>query len=45
MAKVMIMDHPLVQHKLGLIRKIETGSKDFREMIGEIAMHICYEAT
>ncbi len=45
MSKVMIMDHPLVQHKLGLIRKTETGSKDFREMISEIAMHICYEAT
>ena len=45
MSKVMIMDHPLIQHKIGLIRKVETGSKDFRQMIGEIAMLMCYEAT
>lgn len=45
MSRVIIMDHPLLQHKIGLIRKIETGSKDFRQMIGEIAMLICYEAT
>ena len=38
MSKVMIMDHPLIQHKIGLIRKIDTGSKDFRQMISEIAM-------
>ncbi len=45
MTKVKIMDHPLIQHKIGLIRRTETGSKDFRQMIGEIAMLICYEAT
>ncbi|MBU9738473.1 uracil phosphoribosyltransferase [Diplocloster agilis] len=45
MSKVMIMDHPLIQHKIGLIRKIDTGSKDFRQMISEIAMLMCYEAT
>ncbi|WP_343246466.1 uracil phosphoribosyltransferase [Diplocloster hominis] len=45
MSKVMIMDHPLIQHKIGLIRKVDTGSKDFRQMIGEIAMLMCYEAT
>lgn len=45
MQKIMIMDHPLIQHKIGLIRRKETGSKDFRSMIGEIAMHMCYEAT
>ena len=39
------MDHPLIQHKLGLIRKKETGTKDFRQTISEIAMLICYEAT
>ena len=39
------MDHPLIQHKVGLIRKKETGSKEFRELIGEIAMYMCYEAT
>lgn len=45
MAKTIVMDHPLIQHKIGKIRKAETGSKDFREMIREIAMLICYEAT
>lgn len=45
MAKVVIMDHPLIQHKIGYIRRKETGTKDFRQTIGEIAMLICYEAT
>lgn len=45
MQKVMIMDHPLIQHKIGLIRRKETGSRDFRALIGEIAMYMCYEAT
>ena len=45
MAKVVIMDHPLIQHKIGLIRNKETGTKDFRQTISEIAMLICYEAT
>ena len=45
MAKVVIMDHPLIQHKIGMIRKTSTGTKDFRQTIGEIAMLICYEAT
>ena len=45
MAKTVIMDHPLIQHKIGYIRRIETGTKDFRQTIGEIAMLICYEAT
>lgn len=40
-----IMDHPLIKHKLSLIRDKNTGSKEFREMIGEIAMLMCYEAT
>ena len=45
MAKVIIMDHPLVQHKISFIRRTSTGTKDFRQTIGEIAMLICYEAT
>ncbi|WP_296461034.1 uracil phosphoribosyltransferase [uncultured Acetatifactor sp.] len=45
MANVIIMDHPLIQHKIGLIRKKDTGTKDFRQTISEIAMLICYEAT
>ena len=39
------MDHPLIQHKIGIIRRTETGSKDFRQMISEVAMLMCYEAT
>ena len=45
MAKLVVMDHPLIQHKIGLIRRTETGTKDFRQTISEIAMLICYEAT
>ncbi len=45
MSKVMVMDHPLIQHKIGYIRKKDTGTKDFRQTISEIAMLICYEAT
>lgn len=45
MAQVVVMDHPLIQHKIGLIRRKETGTKDFRQTIGEIAMLICFEAT
>ena len=45
MGKVVVMDHPLIQHKIGLIRRKETGTKDFRQTISEIAMLICYEAT
>lgn len=45
MSEIIVMDHPLIQHKIGIIRRIETGSKDFRQMIGEIAMLMCYEAT
>ena len=45
MSKVVVMEHPLIQHKIGVIRRKETGSKDFRAMIGEIASLITYEAT
>lgn len=45
MSKAIVMDHPLIQHKIGIIRKQETSSKEFREMISEIAMLMCYEAT
>lgn len=43
--KVHVMDHPLIQHKLTYLRKKETGSKEFRELVSEIAMLMCYEAT
>lgn len=45
MSKVIVFDHPLIQHKVGIIRRVETGSRDFRNMISEIAMLMCYEAT
>ncbi len=45
MSKVYFMDHPLIQHKVGIIRREEVGSKDFRQMISEIAMLMCYEST
>ncbi len=45
MSYVHIFDHPLIQHKLSIIRDGNTGVKEFREMISEIAMLMCYEAT
>ena len=45
MGKVTIMDHPLIQHKIGIIREIGTGTKEFREIVSEIAMLECYEST
>ena len=45
MAKVTVMDHPLIRHKIGWIRRTETGTRDFRETISEIAMLMTYEAT
>lgn len=42
---IFIMDHPLIQHKVSLIRNKDTGSKKFRELISEIAMLTFYEAT
>ena len=45
MNKVAITDHPLIQHKLTLMRKTSTGSKDFRELLTEITMLMGYEVT
>ncbi|MFV0529802.1 MAG: uracil phosphoribosyltransferase [Lachnospiraceae bacterium] len=45
MGHVHIMDHPLIQHKISYIRRESLGSKEFREMVSEIAMLLCYEAT
>lgn len=42
---VFIMDHPLIQHKLTILRDERTGSKQFRELVSEIATLICFEAT
>ena len=45
MSEVHIMDHPLIQHKISYIRNEEVGTKEFREVVGEIAGLMCYEAT
>ena len=45
MEKVHVVDHPLVQHKLCILRDERTGVKDFREVVSEIATLMCYEAT
>ncbi len=45
MANVYVLDHPLIQHKLAILRNRETPVKEFRELIGEVAGLMCYEAT
>lgn len=45
MSKVHIMDHPLIKHKITLLRKEETCSKDFRELVQEISLLMGYEVT
>lgn len=45
MSKVVVIDHPLVQHKLSYIRDKNTGSKEFRELVEEVAMLMAYEVT
>ena len=41
----MIVDHPLIQHKISLLRNKQTGTKEFRDLVSELAMLLCYEAT
>ena len=43
--KIFVMDHPLIQHKLTFLRDKNTGTKEFRELVSEIATLMCYEAT
>ena len=45
MGTVHVLDHPLIQHKLAILRDKRTGVKEFREIVGEIAALMCYEAT
>ncbi|MGL4736704.1 MAG: uracil phosphoribosyltransferase [Cellulosilyticaceae bacterium] len=45
MSKVFIMDHPLIQHKVSRLRSVDTGSKEFRELVREISQFMCFEAT
>lgn len=43
--KVIIMDHPLIQHKLSILRDVNTSTKEFRDLVNEIAMLMIYDAT
>jgi uracil phosphoribosyltransferase len=45
MSKIQVMDHPLIRHKITYIRQEEVGSKEFREIVSEIAALMCYEAS
>ncbi len=45
MGQVHVMEHPLIQHKVSMLRDKATGSKEFRELVEEISMLMCYEAT
>ncbi len=45
LGKVVLMDHPLIEHKIGIIRNKDTGTKEFRKIVGEIAGLMCYEST
>lgn len=45
MSEIHVMEHPLIQHKISYIRREDVGTKEFREVIGEIAGLMCYEAT
>ena len=45
MSKIVVMDHPLIAHKIGIIRRKETGTREFRDMVSEIGALITYEAT
>ena len=45
MSKVQVMDHPLIQHKINCIRKEDVGTKEFRQIVSEIAALMCFEAT
>ena len=45
MSVVEIVDHPLIQHKISLLRDRNTGTKEFRDLVSEVAMLLCYEAT
>lgn len=45
MSQIHVIDHPMIQHKLTIMRKKETGSKDFRELLKEISLLMGYEVT
>ena len=43
--KEIVLNHPMITHKLSILRSVETSSKEFREIISELSMLLCYEAT
>lgn len=45
MAKALVLDHPLVEHKVAILRNKNTGTKEFKEVVSELASLLCYEAT
>ncbi|MDR1537029.1 MAG: uracil phosphoribosyltransferase [Clostridiales bacterium] len=45
MGELTVVNHPLIKHKISMLRNIETGNKEFRELVEEIATLICFEAT
>lgn len=45
MSRLYVSDHPLIQNKMAMLRDENTGAKDFREIVGEVAMLLSYEAT
>ncbi len=45
MGKVHVLDHPLIQHKLTFIRDVNTGTKEFRELVDEVAALMAFEIT
>jgi len=45
MNKLHVIDHPLIKHKLSIIRNKDTDFKDFREVVSELAFMVCYEAS
>lgn len=45
MSKITVFDHPLIQHKLSIMREKDTSVKEFRELVSEVATLMCYEAT
>lgn len=45
MSKVVVMNHPLIEHKIGIMRRKATSTKEFRDLVSEVAMLICYEST
>ncbi|MGM9637362.1 MAG: uracil phosphoribosyltransferase [Eubacteriales bacterium] len=44
MGKITVFDHPLIQHKISIMRSVDTSCKEFRELVKEVTMFMCYES-